>query len=304
MPEKRHSITFWLYRALALSGVVLLAACGGVNKPAALPHSDQGYLLTVPIAPSDSQESLAQRYGGEVIAWLEDQAILKLSNQAAAALSERGVSLQNTTLEPNSTVRTPVTAQGWNSWAGGWNSWAGGWNSWAGGWNSWAGGSTTIPPLPSENRHAWQRIALPQAFAVSRNFGSGMKVAVIDTGIDLSHPMFNGRLASSTQWRDFVDGDNTPQEVSGGTAYGHGTAVAGLILQIAPRATILPIRVLNPNGIADVATVAQAINWAVQQNAHIINLSLGTNVDVTALRTAIDYATSKAIYVAASMPVT
>ena len=125
MPEKRPSITLWLYRALALSGVVLLAACGGVSRPTALPPSDQGYLLTVPIASSDSQEGLAQRYGGEVIAWLGDKAILKLSNQAAAALSGRGVSLQNTTLQPNSTVRTPATALGFNSWAGGFNSWAG-----------------------------------------------------------------------------------------------------------------------------------------------------------------------------------
>ncbi len=300
MPEKRPSTTLWLYRTLALAGVVLLAACGGVSRPTALPPSDQGYLLTVAIRSGDSQESLAQRYGGEVIAWLEDKAILKLSSQAATALSERGVSLQNATLQPNATVSTPATALGFNSWAGGWNSWAGGWNSWAGGWNSWAGGTSTIPALPSENRHAWHRIALPQAFAVSRNFGAGMKVAVIDTGIDLNHPMFQGRLAPNTQWRDFVDGDNIPQEVSGGSAYGHGTAVAGLILQVAPRATILPIRVLNPNGIADVATVAQAINWAVQQNARIINLSLGTNVDVAALKAAIDYATSMAIYVVAS----
>jgi len=208
--------------------------------------------------------------------------------------------LQNTILEPNSRVNAPVNAQGFNSWAGGWNSWAGGWNSWAGGWNSWAGGTSTIPALPSENRHAWHRIALPQAFAISRNFGADMKVAVIDTGIDLNHPMFQGRLAPSSQWRDFADGDNIPQEVSGGSAYGHGTAVAGLILQLAPRATILPVRVLNPNGIGDVASVAQAIHWAVQQNAQIINLSLGTNVDVTALRAAIDFATSRAVYVVAS----
>ncbi len=170
MPDKRHFIHIWLYRALALALLALLAACGGPTRPTALPQSDNGYLLTVPIAASDTPERLAQRYGGEVIAWLGEQAILKLSSQAAAALQGSGVSLQNATLEPNTSVSAPVNAHGFNSWAGGWNSWAGGWNSLAGGWNSWAGGRSTIPTLPRENRHAGHRIALPQAFAISASY--------------------------------------------------------------------------------------------------------------------------------------
>ncbi len=121
MLDKRHSIHIWLYRALALALLALLAACGGPTRPTALPPSDNGYLLTVPISGSDTPERLAQRYGGEVIAWLGEQAILKLSSQAAAALQGSGVSLQNTTLQPNATVRTPATALGFNSWAGGFN---------------------------------------------------------------------------------------------------------------------------------------------------------------------------------------
>lgn len=284
----------------SLLSVALLSACGNLSQPASK-ASSEGYLLTVQLSQADTQESVAGKYGGEVVAWMGDKAILKLSDQAAAALSSRGVSLQGTTLEPNSTTKAPeVNTQGFSAWAGGWSAWAGGWSAWAGGWSAWAGGTSSIPTMPSENRHAWQRIGLPQAFTISKNFGAGMKVAVIDTGIDLNHPVFQGRLAPSSQWKDFVDSDTTPQEVSGGSAYGHGTAVAGLILQIAPKATILPIRALRPDGTGDVATVASAINWAVQQNARIINLSLGTNVDVTALKTAIDYATSMAIYVVAS----
>jgi hypothetical protein len=112
--------------------------------------------------------------------------------------------------------------------------------------------------------------------------------------------MFAERLAPSSEWKDFVGGDANLQEVSGGNAYGHGTAVAGIILQVAPKAKILPIRALRPDGSGDVATIAAAIDWAVQKNARIINLSLGTNLDVSALKTAVDYATSMNIYVVAS----
>ncbi|WP_337870998.1 S8 family serine peptidase, partial [Meiothermus sp.] len=284
MPEKRHSIHIWLYRALTLLGVILLAACGGVSRPTALPPSDQGYLLTVPIRAGDSQESLAQRYGGEVIAWLEDKAILKLSSQAAAELSKPEVSLQNLVLEADVPIVAPeLFAAGFNSWAGGFNSWAGGWNSWAGGWNSWAGGTSSIPVLPNDNRLEFMITKVPQGQAVARNFGQGIKVAVIDTGIDLNHPMFAGRLAPSSEWRDFVDGDGNPQEVSG-DMYGHGTAVAGLVLQVAPKATILPIRALSPNGSGVTSNLIGAIKHASESGAHIINLSLGTTDNASSLK--------------------
>ncbi len=300
MPEKRHSINIWLYRALTLLGLTLLAACGGVSRPTTLPSSDQGYLLTVPIRASDSPESLAQRYGGEVIAWLEDKAILKLSTQAATALQGSGVSLQNLVLEADSLTRAPeLSTQGFSSWAEGWSSWAGGWNSWAGGWSSWAGGTSSIPVLPNDNRLEFMITKVAQGQAVARNFGQGIKVAVIDTGIDLNHPMFAGRLAHSSEWKDFVDGDGNPQEVSG-NMYGHGTAVAGLVLQVAPRATILPIRALSPDGSGTTSNLISAIRHASESGAHIINLSLGTTDNASSLKNMVDYAIARGSYVVAS----
>ncbi|MBO1435942.1 S8 family serine peptidase [Meiothermus sp. CFH 77666] len=300
MHEKRHSIHIWLYQAIVLALVALLAACGGPTRPTALPASDNGYLLTVPITASDTPEGLAQRYGGEVIAWLGEQAILKLSSQAAAALQGRGVSLQNTTLQPNATVRAPATALGYNSWAGGFNSWAGGFNSWAGGWNSWAGGTSTIPALPSENRFQFMLTKVPQAQALARSFGQGIKVAVLDTGIDLAHPQFVGRLAPLGEHNDFVDRDGIPQEAAG-TMYGHGTGVASLILQVAPRATILPIRVLNGDGAGTVADVISGIQHAINMDAKIINMSLGTTENNAALKTMVDAATAQGRYIVASV---
>ncbi|MDX2004090.1 MAG: S8 family serine peptidase [Meiothermus sp.] len=288
-----------LQRGLALALVALVAACGS-TPPQATSPGGSGYLLTVRLEPADTQETVAQRYGGEVIAWLDGQAILRMGEEAVAQLQARGVSMQNTTLEANADVGTPATMSGWNAWGSGWNAWGSGWNAWGSGWNAWSGGATSaVPALPSGNRSAFMQVKLPQAQALARNYGAGIKVAVIDTGLDTAHPMFQGRLAPAAEWRDFVDGDNNPAEVAG-NGFGHGTAVAGLILQAAPRATILPIRVLGPNGSGSVANVVSAIDWARQRGAQVINLSLGTDVDVAALRTQISHVNGLGVFVVAA----
>ncbi|MCX7784291.1 MAG: S8 family serine peptidase, partial [Meiothermus sp.] len=182
----------------------------------------------------------------------------------------------------------------------GWNSWAGGWNSWAGGWNSWAGGATPPAP-PSDNSLIWDRIRLHQAHRIARNFGAGVKVAVLDTGLETAHPMFTGRLAPSSEWRDFVDNDNNPQEgASTGRSFGHGTAVAGIVLQVAPRATILPIRVLNADGMGTLDAVVSGINHALNSGARVINLSLGSTEGAVALETILRTAASRGVYIVAS----
>jgi subtilisin family serine protease len=144
------------------------------------------------------------------------------------------------------------------------------------------------------------QVWLPQAHAIARKFGEGVKVAVVDTGIDTAHPGFAGRLAPSSEWRDFIENDNNPMEPTGGSAYGHGTAVAGLILQVAPKATILPIRVLNSNGQGNLDHVILAINHAVNVGARVINLSLGAFEWYQPLVDAINFAGSRGVWVVAS----
>jgi subtilisin family serine protease len=122
---------------------------------------------------------------------------------------------------------------------------------------------------------------LPEAQALSS--GAGVRVAVLDTGVDFSHPALAGRLLPG---RDFVDGDDDASEggVPGDAAYGHGTHVAGLIALAAPGAKILPVRVLDAKGGGHMWAVAQAILYAVDPDgnpdtddgAHVINLSLGS----------------------------
>jgi thermitase len=173
-------------------------------------------------------------------------------------------------------------------------------SAWSGGSvSAWSGG--IYQPLP-QNTGKWQQINLQQAQQLATNLGAGIKVAVIDSGIDLAHPALKGGLVAATEMKDYVGNDAVPQEegVLGKGAYGHGTSVAAIVLQIAPKAKILPLRVLGPDGSGDVINVAAAINYAVSKGAKIINLSLGSDVRSDAVATAINAATAKGVYVISS----
>ena len=76
--------------------------------------------------------------------------------------------------------------------------------------------------------------------------------------------------------------------------------VAGIIVQVAPNATLLPLRVLDGNGLGDVDDVVTAIDMAVWRGAHIINLSLGTDIDVGSLELLVRYARNRGVIVVAS----
>ena len=126
-------------------------------------------------------------------------------------------------------------------------------------------------------------IRLPEAHTVTR--GAGVTIAVLDTGIDVTHPALVGRLVNGY---DFVDLDADPSEVGSAgqnLAYGHGTHVAGLVALVAPEARIMPLRVLDENGDGDIWVLAEALAYAINPDgdpntadgADVINLSLSTS---------------------------
>ena len=137
-----------------------------------------------------------------------------------------------------------------------------------------------------------------------RELGTGKDVivAVIDTGVDGSHPELAGRVLPGIDLVDEGgDGRTDPN--------GHGTHVAGVIAAsvdgsgiegLAPEAKILPIRVLGRDGSGDDADVAFGILWAVRNGAKVINLSLGgTDIDPL-LEDAVKQATSAGVVVIAA----
>ena len=154
-----------------------------------------------------------------------------------------------------------------------------------------------VPNTFSENLAAWQGIHLSEAQQLAPNLGSGVVVAVIDTGIDLNHPAFQGHLTPASTWYDVVSGDADPTDVqtTGNAAYGHGTAVADVVLQLAPNAKIMPVRALTADGSGTSANLAAAVNWAVSHGARIINISATSNVDTT-LTAAMSNAAAKGVY--------
>lgn len=128
--------------------------------------------------------------------------------------------------------------------------------------------------------------------------GEGVTVAVIDTGVDYTHPDLASSFGEYKGW-DLVDNDNDPQETPaghpGGDSTNHGTHVAGTIAAdgaikgVAPDATLLAYRVLGPGGRGTTEDVIAGIERAVQDGADVMNLSLGASVNDP------DYATSIAL---------
>ncbi|HEV7708504.1 MAG TPA: type VII secretion-associated serine protease mycosin [Asanoa sp.] len=136
--------------------------------------------------------------------------------------------------------------------------------------------------------------------------GAGITVAVIDSGVSPTHPALAGKVL---QGRDFL----VPSTHGQCDEAAHGTIVAGVIAGqkpegsvftgIAPKAKILPIRVLQSTGKEPGATPGQhivsAINWAVDKNVDVINLSLTTD-PTSALERAINNALDHGVVVVAA----
>ena len=123
-----------------------------------------------------------------------------------------------------------------------------------------------------------------------KDAGSGVKVAILDTGVDASHDSLSGINITEISLLD---------ESYAHENLGHGTGIASVIagqkgdfMGIAPSSEILSVRVLNESGEGDSFTVAKGIVAAVDQGADIINLSLGGMNSSIVMNNAIEYAKS------------
>ena len=133
--------------------------------------------------------------------------------------------------------------------------------------------------------------------------GKGIKIGVIDTGINLSHPDFFNQDETSRFLKgyDFVDNDTVPQDTNG-----HGTQVTGIIAAdgqlkgIAPMAEIFSYRVSSDGESVPSNLIIKAINQAVEDRVDIINISLGVNMTHNKIDEAVNNAINQGIVVVAA----
>ncbi len=129
--------------------------------------------------------------------------------------------------------------------------------------------------------------------------GRGVKVAIIDTGIDPYHKLLTSRISPDSY--DFVgEGDADPSEDTVGDAAGHGTFVAGIVTLTAPGAQIMVLRTMNGDGIGTEASVTRAIYYAIEHGAQVINLSFGTDVESILIRDALTLAHNMGVVLVAA----
>ncbi|OPY44566.1 MAG: Halolysin precursor [Methanosaeta sp. PtaU1.Bin028] len=115
--------------------------------------------------------------------------------------------------------------------------------------------------------------------------GSGVIVAVIDSGIDKNHPDLAGRIVGE---KNFVEGEDTTDDLLGhgtmcaGIIAGSGAASGGRYRGVAPMASLLNVRVIASDGNGRVSDIIAGIEWALDNNAQILSLSLaGLNLGET-----------------------
>jgi subtilisin family serine protease len=184
---------------------------------------------------------------------------------------------------------------------------------------------------------ATQIIRLQDAQNGFRIGGTGI-VAVIDTGVDVNHPVLSAVLlpgydftrnqAGASEWLDvpalqngYTDTDTQDQQPGyvqqstaavldqstaavlddkDYTAFGHGTMTSGLIHLVAPRAKILPLKAFSSDGTGELSNIVSALYYAVQHHANVVNMSFDLTYSSPALNQAVAYANKAGVVLVAA----
>lgn len=159
-----------------------------------------------------------------------------------------------------------------------------------------------IAPNDPDYSKQWNLRGINIERAWEENHGEGITVAVIDTGVSRVPDL---RETEFVEGYDFVNDRSNAEDDNG-----HGTHVAGTIAQstnnnygvagIAYKAKIMPLKVLSGTGGGSVGDIAEAIRFAVDNQADVINMSLGGGGETQVMKEAIEYAYSKGVVIVAA----
>lgn len=159
----------------------------------------------------------------------------------------------------------------------------------------------TPTPIASSQPIPWgvDRVDADNVWAATT--ADNVKVAVIDTGIDLDHLDLSGNIKGGVNtiqsWKN-ADDDN-----------GHGSHVAGIIAALnntvgvvgmGPQIDLYAVKVLNKNGSGYVSDIIEGIDWSINNNINVINMSLGTTSDIVSFHDAVIAARNAGIVVVAA----
>ncbi len=155
-----------------------------------------------------------------------------------------------------------------------------------------------LPPGVDAAEVPWgiARVNAPAAWAVTQ--GEGVKVAVIDTGIDCAHPDLRANCAGGY---NALDSSKPPMDDNE-----HGTHVAGTIagvldgkgvVGVAPKARLYAVKVLDKNGGAGLASIIKGLIWAGKNKMDVANMSLGAPMGTIFMRAALAYASARGVVV-------
>ncbi|MHC4810686.1 MAG: S8 family peptidase [Planctomycetota bacterium] len=171
-----------------------------------------------------------------------------------------------------------------------------------------ATGSTyvdSIAPPSFGSQYARTRLGLDAAHAAST--GAAMVVAVLDTGVDPTHPVLAGAVLPGI---DFVDPGGAALDTADGIdqdgdgvadeLHGHGTFVAGIVRLVAPEARIFPVRVLNDEGRGDGWAIIAGMHAAIDRGVEVINVSIRSTNYSSAVDDAVEEAEQRGIVVVAA----
>ena len=152
----------------------------------------------------------------------------------------------------------------------------------------------------TDDQYALDRMRVRDAW--TRSTGGAALIAVLDTGVQFTHPDLAGRVVAGY---DFVNGDTDARDDNG-----HGTWVTGILVAKANNAVgvagiswsdkVLPVKVMNSSGIGYTSDLAAGIYYAADRGAKVINMSVGGFPNLQSVGDAVDYAWAKGVVLVAA----
>lgn len=161
--------------------------------------------------------------------------------------------------------------------------------------------TTDINLLKTQQMIPWGVKSVNAPVLWTETTGKGVKVAIMDSGIDFQHPDLG---SSINQGYNAIDPSTLPND-----DYGHGTLVGGIIaaknnsigvVGVAPDTKIYPVKVLDKYGEGDIADIERGIDWCIENQIQIINMSFSIEDDKPLLKSSIEKALDAGIIVVAS----